>query len=202
GNAYMSAASVPDLGMPIKLNALKIQVAEEPGLTTPSRDRDVIVARARDLALWLQQTYGVAVDEIQGPAPYTHPHQGQMDSLMLGLLAFGVAGLLLSALLVATLLNRLFTQQIPQIWIMKAIGARSGRMLQLYLLMTLLIAATSTALAMLPGIFMSRAFAPEMLTLLGIDAESRAAPWWMYLVVAATGIGIPLLFALIPLLKA
>src|SRR5262249_44359183 len=182
GHAFMSAASLPGLGIPITLNALKIQVAEEPGLTTPSRDRDVIVARARDLALWLQQSYGLAVDEIQVPAPYTHPHQGQMDSLMLGLLAFGVAGLLLRAILVATMLNGLFTQHIPQIGIMKAIGARSGRVLQLYLLMTLLIAATSTALAILPGITMSRAFAPQMLTLLGIDALSLAAPWWMYVV--------------------
>jgi putative ABC transport system permease protein len=201
GHAFLSAASLPGLGMPVALNALKIQIADQPGLTTPSRDRDVIVARARDLAGWLGQTYGLAVDEIQVPAPYTHPHQGQMDSMVMGLFAFGVAGLLLSAILVATMLNGLFTQQIPQIGIMKAIGARSGRVLQLYLLMTLLIAATSTALAILPGISMSRALAPELLSLLGIEAESLTAPWWMYGVVVAAGIGIPLLFALIPLLK-
>ena len=200
-HAYMSAASLPGLGMPIKLNALKIQVADQPGLTTPSRNRETIVATARDLAAWLGQTYGLAVDEIQVPAPYTHPHQAQMDSLMMGLFAFGMAGLLLSAILVATMLNALFAQQIPQIGIMKAIGARSGRVLQLYLLMTLMIAAAATALAILPGILFSRALAPEILGLLGIDAENLMAPWWMYGVVIAAGIGIPLLFALAPLIK-
>jgi putative ABC transport system permease protein len=183
------------------LDDLKIQVADQPGLTVPSRDRDVIAATARDLAGWLQQTYGVAVYEIQVPAPYTHPHQGQMDSLMLGLFAFGVAGLLLSAILVATMLNGLFAQQIPQIGIMKAIGARSSRMLQLYLLMTLVIAVTATALAIIPGILISRAFAPALLTLLGLNAESLTAPWWMYGVVVALGIGVPLLFALASLVK-
>ncbi len=201
GFAFMSAASLPGLGMPIALDALKIQVADQPGLITPSRDRDVIVATARDLADWLQQTYGVAVREIQVPTPYAHPHQGQADSLLLGLLAFGVAGLLLSAILVATMLNGLFAQQIPQIGIMKAIGARSSRVLQLYLLMTLVIAVVAVALAIAPGIWISRAFAPAILTLLGIDAESLTAPGWMYVVVVASGIGVPLLFSLASLVK-
>ncbi len=201
GHGFISTASLPVLGAPVTLDALKIQVADQPGLTLPSRNRDVIVAAARDLAGWLKQTYGLAVREIQVPTPYAHPHQGQTDSLLLGLLLFGVAGLLLSAILVATMLNGLFTQQIPQIGIMKAIGAQSSRMLQLYLLMTLVIAVTATALAIIPGIFISRVFAPIILTLLGIDAKSLTAPLWMYVVVIAAGIGVPLLFSLASLLK-
>jgi putative ABC transport system permease protein len=197
----MTTASLPILGAPAALDALKIQVADQPGLTTPSRNRENIVATARDVASWLGQSYGVAVREIQVPAPYTHPHQGQMDSLLLGLVAFGVAALLLSAILVATMLNGLFAQQIPQIGIMKAIGARSSRVLQLYLLMTLGIAVTATALAIVPGILISTALAPTILTLLGIDAKSLTAPWWMYVVVVASGIGVPLLFSLASLVK-
>ncbi|MCL5995832.1 MAG: FtsX-like permease family protein [Chloroflexi bacterium] len=201
GHGFISAESLPVLGEPVALDALNIQVADQPGLITPSRDRDVIVATARDLVGWLQQTYGVAIREIQVPTPYAHPHQAQADSLLLGLLVFGVAGLLLSAILVATMLNGLFTQQIPQIGIMKAIGARSSRVLQLYLLMTLVIAVASTALAIVPGIFISRAFTPAILTLLGVDAESLTAPAWMYAVVIAAGLGVPLLFALASLVK-
>ena len=200
-HGFITTASLPVLGVPVTLDALKIQVADQPGQTVPSRNRDVIVAEARDLAGWLQQTYGVDVHEIQVPTPYAHPHQAQMDSVLLGLLAFGVAGLLLSAILVATMLNGLFTQQIPQIGIMKAIGAKSSRVLQLYLLMTLVIAVTSTALAFVPGIFISRAFAPIILTLLGIDVVSFTAPLWMYVVVIAAGVGTPLLFSLASLVK-
>ncbi len=125
------------------------------------------------------------IEQSTVPTPYAHPHQAQVDSLQLGFLYFGVAGVLLSAVLVATMLNGLFAQQIPQIGIMKAIGARSGLVLQLYLLMTLVIAATATALAIVPGILISRAVAPAMLTLLGIKAVDLMAPWWMYAVVAA-----------------
>jgi len=196
GHGFISTASLPILGEPVALDELKIQVADQPGLTIPSRDRDVIVATARDLASRLQQTYDVTIREIQVPTPYAHPHQAQADSLLLGLLVFGVAGLLLSSILVATMLNGLFAQQIPQIGIMKAIGARSSRVLQLYLSMTLVIAVTATAIAIVPGILISRAFTPSILTLLGVDAASLAAPSWMYAVVVAAGVGVPLLFSL------
>jgi putative ABC transport system permease protein len=192
GHGFMSAASLPILGEPLMLDALKIHVAG---------DRDMIVATARELAGWLQQNYGVTIREIQVPTPYAHPHQKQADLLLMALLVFGVAGLLLSAILVATILNGLFVQQIPQIGIMKAVGASSSRIRQLYVLMTLSIAVTATAVAIVPGVLISRAFAPAMLTLLGIQADSFAAPWWMYLVVVASGLGMPLLFSWLPLVK-
>jgi putative ABC transport system permease protein len=99
------------------------------------------------------------------------------------------------------MLNGLVAQQIPQSGIMKAIGARSSRILQLYLLMTLVIAVIATTLAIVPGILISRAFTPAILSVFGIDAASLAAPWWMYAVVIASGIGVPLLFTLVPLVK-
>lgn len=201
GHGFISAASLPVLGAPVALDDLKIQVADQPGLTIPSRNREVIVATARDLAGWLQQTYGVAVREIQVPTPYAHPHQRQADLLLMALVIFGVAGLLLSAILVATMLNGIFAQQIPQIGVMKAIGAPSRRILQLYLLLTLVIAVIATAVAFVPGIVISRALAPAMLTLLGVDAASLAAPWWMYGVVIAAGVGVPLLFSLVSTIK-
>ena len=202
GYGFISTASLPGMGEPLDLDELKIQVADQPDQKTPSHDRDVIVATARDLAVWLQQSSGVAVREVQVPTPYAHPHQWQLDMLLLALLVFGVAGLLLSAILVATMLNGLFAQQIPQIGIMKAIGARPGRILQFYLLMTLVVSVTATALAIVPGIVISRVWAPAILAgLLGMDAASLAVPWWMYAVVIASGIGIPLLFALLPLIK-
>ncbi len=201
GHGFISADSLPLLGMPAAFDALKIQVADQPGLTTPSRSREVIVAATLDLADRLKQTYGVSIREIQIPEPYAHPHQAQLDSVLLGLMVFGAAGLLLSAILVATLLNGLFTQQIPQIGMMKAVGARSSRVLAFYLWMTVVIAAASTVLAMIPGILIGRAFAPVLLTLMGIDTQSLAVAWWTYGVVVAAGLGVPLLFSLISIVK-
>lgn len=195
GHGFMSAESLPLLGVPDLMDTLKVQIADQPGLTTPSRNREVVVTAAQDLAYRLEQTYPVTIREIQIPTPYAHPHQAQLDSVLLGLMVFGIAGLLLSAILVATLLNGLFVQQIPQIGMMKAVGARSSRLLKFYLLMTLIIAAASTALAIIPGLSIGRAFAPLLLTLMGIDAASVVAPWWTYGVVIAAGVGVPLLFS-------
>jgi putative ABC transport system permease protein len=201
GNGYLSTASLATSGGQAVLDQLKLQVAD-PGQTTPSRDRDVVAAVAGEVGSWLQRDYGLAIREIQVPPPYAHPHQGQADALLLSLLAGGAAALLLAAILVANMLNNLFTQQIPQIGIMKAIGARSGRLGRLYLAMTLLVAAAATLLALAPAILIGRAGVSAILGFLGIQAASLAAPWWTYVVVLTAGLGLPPLLALLPLVKA
>jgi putative ABC transport system permease protein len=201
GRAYLSATPPPGPGGQARLDQLKLQVTD-PGQATPSRNRDAIVAVAGQVGRWLQQDQGLAVREIQVPKPYAHPHQWQADTLLGSLLAGGVAALLLATILVATMLNNLFTQQIPQIGIMKAIGARSARIGRLYLAMTLLVAGAATLLALAPAVPLGRVAVGEFLGFLGIQPTSLAAPWWTYVVVLAVGLGLPPLLALPPLVKA
>jgi putative ABC transport system permease protein len=201
GRGYLSTASVPGPGGQASLDQVKLQVAD-PGQTIPSRDRDAIVAVAGQVGQWLQRDYGLAVREVQVPTPYAHPHQWQADALLGSLLAGGAAALLLSAILVANMLNNLFTQQIPQIGIMKAIGARSGRIGRLYLTMTLIVAAVATLLALAPAVLIGRALTRQIFSFLGIQAASLAPPWWTYAVVLAAGLLLPPLLALLPLAKA
>jgi putative ABC transport system permease protein len=201
GNGYLSTTSLAKQGKQADLDQLKLQVAD-PGQTTPSRDRDAVVAVAGEVGEWLQRDYRLAIREIQVPEPYAHPHQGQADALLLSLLAGGGIALLLATILVANMLNTLFTQQIPQIGIMKAIGARSGRIGRLYLAMTLLVALAATLLALAPAILIGRAGVSAILGFLGIRAASLAAPWWAYAVVLAAGLVLPPLLALLPLVRA
>jgi putative ABC transport system permease protein len=200
GHGYLSAASLADSGEPVLLDQLKIQVAGL-GETVPSRDREAIVAVARDLGERLQQEQGVAIREIQVPEPYAHPHQGQADAILNALLVGAGAALLLSTILVANMLNGLFTHQIPQIGIMKAIGARSVRIGRLYLAMTLTVTVTATLLALGPGILVSRAFVSWILGTLAIEPASLVAPWWTFLVVLGAGLLLPVVLALLPLVK-
>jgi putative ABC transport system permease protein len=201
GHGYLSTASLATPGEQAVLDQLKIQVADPQGQATPSRDRDVIVAVAGDVGEWLQREHGLVIREIQVPEPYEHPHQGQADALLLSVLAGGAVALLLSTILVANMLNGLFTQQIPQIGIMKAIGARSGRIGRLYLAMTLMVAVAATLLALPVGILIGRAGVSWILGFLGIEAASLAAPWWTYVVVLAAGLVLPPLMALVPLVR-
>jgi putative ABC transport system permease protein len=200
GQGYLSTASLAAIGEPDVFDQLKMQIAD-PGQTTPSRDRDAIVASAIKVGEWLEREHGLAIREVQVPKPYAHPHQGQANALLTALLIGAGASLLLSTILVANMLNGLFTQQIPQIGIMKAIGARSGRIGRLYLAMTLTIAGAATLLALVPGILISRAFAPNVFSFLGIQPTSLAPAWWTYVVVLAAGLLLPVLMALVPLVK-
>ncbi len=198
GRGYVSSAVLPD--QPMLFDQLKIVVAD-PGQAEPSRDRDAIIAVGSKVATALRDQ-GVAIREVQVPPPYAHPHQWQADSLLLSLLAGGGAALLLSAILVANMLNNLFTQQIPQIGIMKAIGAGTGRIARAYLVMILLVAAVATLIALPISIWVGRLLVASLLGMLGIEAASLAAPAWTYLVIIAAGLGLPTVISLIPLVKA
>jgi putative ABC transport system permease protein len=200
GRGYLSAAALARPGSEPVLDQLKIQVAE-PGQMTPSRDRDAIVSVAAEVSQWLQREYGLTVREAQVPEPYEHPHQDQANALLRVLLVGGLATLLLSTILVANMLNGLFRQQIPQIGIMKAIGARSGRIGRLYLAMTLVVAGAATLLALAPGILVGRTFSSFILDSLSIEPASLGPPWWAYAVVLAAGLVLPPLMALIPLVR-
>jgi putative ABC transport system permease protein len=201
GQAYLSTASLAAIGEPDVFDQLKIQVTE-PGHAAPSRDRAAIVATAGEVAKWLRRERGLAVREIQVPKPYAHPHAGQANALLSALVIGAGAALLLAAILVATMLNGLFTQQIPQIGIMKAIGARSSRIGRLYLAMTLIVAGAATVLALPAAIWLGRTFAPRLFKFLGIQAASVAATWWTYLIFLTAGLVLPLVMALPPLVKA
>lgn len=201
GHGYVSTAALATSGHDASANQLKIQIAD-PGQTTPSRDRDTIGAKAGDVGQWLEREHGLTVQEIQVPEPYAHPHQWQSDALLLSLLAGGAAALLLSSILVANMLNNLFIQQIPQIGILKAIGARSGRIARKYLLMTLLVSTTATLLALTPAILIGRGGADTFLGFLGIQPESLDSPWWVYAALLIVGVGLPPAMALVPLVKA
>ncbi len=199
GRGFVSAAALT--GSPALFDQVKI-VVTEPGQTEPSRNRDAITAVAGRLGVALQSDYGVVVREVQVPPPYAHPHQWQADSLLLSLLAGGAAALLLSTILVASMLNNLFAQQIPQIGIMKAIGAGSGRIGRAYLVMVLIVATIATALAIPVSIWIGKLLVKNLLDMLGIRAASMSAPWWTYAVIIAVGLGLPLLMALWPLVRA
>lgn len=201
GRGYLSTDSLAAVGGSAVLDQLKVQIGDQLASALPSRDRDAIVAVAARIGEWLRQEHGLAVQEIQVPEPYAHPHQGQADALLGAMLVGAGSALLLSTILVANMLAGLFAQQIPQIGIMKAIGGSSGRVARLYLAMILTIAGAATALALPVGIMAGRAFVPSAFGFLGIEAASSAPAWWTYIVVVAAGLALPVLMALVPLVR-
>jgi putative ABC transport system permease protein len=115
------------------------------------------------------------------------------------LLIFSVASLILSAVLVATMLNAALVRQVGEIGVMKAIGGRTEQILAIYRTTTTLIAVLATALALGPSVVLGRLLSRAMAGLLNVDLASTAIPWWVFVVQVAAGILIPLVIAFVPL---
>ncbi len=203
GVGYIQANTLQLLGRPPALNQLLISVADEPGQNVPSRDRDTIVRTALSLVDQLKATPGVLIKEVAVPTPYEHPHQAISYTVLSALSVFGLLSLILSSILIATMFNGLLTQQVPQIGMMKAIGARSSRIWQLYVIMVLMVAVLATVMAFVPGMVLGRTLAQMVLSsAVNIDVTSLSIPWWVLGTVILAGVFVPLLVALPPLLRA
>ena len=203
GVGYIQSSTLPLLGKPPSLDQLVITVADGPGLEVPSRDREAIVHTALRLVNQLKATPDITIEQVAVPTPYEHPHQAISNAVLSALSAFGLLSLILSSILIATMFNGLLTQQIPQIGMMKAIGARSSRILQLYMIMVLLVSVLATVLAFVPGMILGRTLAQMILSsALNIDVSTLSIPWLVLGTVMLAGVFVPLLIALPPLLQA
>src|SRR6185369_1867870 len=191
---YITPATLAALGESEILHILKIVVKDQP------RNIAAIEATVGNLAEWLQGQ-GYVVDEIRVPPPGKHPHQSQMNSVLTLLLVFSVMALILSAILTATMINGLLAQQIRQIGIMKAIGARLIQITSIYLALIVLLGGAAVVIGVPLGILAGRGFAGVVAQLLNLEIYSAAIPIWVYIVLILMGILIPLLVALNPILK-
>jgi putative ABC transport system permease protein len=194
GYGYATTAVLTQLGLPPVLDELKIA-------TVDPTDRDAVVGAAGGVADRVSAG-GVGVSEIQVPPPGRQPHRQWVDLILRVLFAFGGAVLLLSGVLAATMLNRLLGRQIPQIGIMKAIGARTGSIVALYLGMTLIVSALATAAAAVPALVLGRGLATAVLGMYDMDPTDLAVPGWSVLLLVAVGLLLAPTMVLVPVLRA
>ena len=195
--AFATPDTVRALGMDGTLTQLKLTVRGPAAM-----DVDAIEAVVAPLARWLRQQ-GRGVQAIRIPPPGEHPHQKVMSSMLLMLLAFSAIALLLSALLSATVLGGMLAQQRRQIGVMQAIGARSGQLAAMYLLLVALLAGVATALGIWGGLAAGRAFSGVVLReILNFTMHSGALPAWAYAALVAAGMAPPLLAAALPIRQA
>ncbi len=191
---YITPSTQAALGESETLHILKISIKDEPYRI------GAIEATVDGLSTWLKGQ-GYVVDEIRIPPPGRHPHQSQMTSVLMLLLVFSLMALVLSAILTATMINGLLTQQIRQIGIMKAIGARSSQITSLYLLLVAALGSAAVVIGLPLGIAAGRGFSGIVAQLLNLDIYSQAVPAWVYILLLLIGILIPLLVTLNPILR-
>jgi len=192
---YITPSTLVFLGESGTLDTLKVTVSD------PSPNVVAIERTVAGLAGWLKQQ-GHEIGEIRIPPPGKHPHQTQMQAILAMLLLFSLMALVLSAVLTASTIGGLLAQQVRQIGVMKAIGARSSQIAGIYLVLVVLLGSVAVMLGLPPGIAAGRAFARAIAALLNFTLYSEVVPGWVYLVQLLAGLLVPFSIALGPIRRA
>ncbi len=199
GYGYLTPTALARLGFPVVAEQLKIVVGD-PATGTPNRDQTTVDSTAAAVAGWLTAN-GHPVHQISAP-PYRHPHANQTNTITGLFLGCALACLVLAGVLVASTLGSMLAAQTRQIGVMKTVGATTGQLFGGYLTATAAIAASATLLALGPALLAGSGLTRLVAGLLNVDLVSQAVPVWVFVVVVAAGLGVPLLVALVPLSRA
>jgi putative ABC transport system permease protein len=188
---YVTPATLSLLGEDPSFHVLKVTTKD------PSGDRPGLERAVIGVADWLRWT-GDSVGEIRIP-PYHHPHEAMMTSVVRMLLVFSALTLVLSAVLTATLTASLLAPQVRQIGVMKAIGAQSGQIMQLYIGLITAIGILAVGIGLPLGVMAGRALAQNTARMLNLELASQLIPGWLYAGQVLAGVGLPLAAALLPI---
>jgi putative ABC transport system permease protein len=190
---YITLDTLERLGEPTDLNELRIVVAP----ASRKLDENYIHQVADQVKEKVEKS-GRSVGAISVPEPGKHPLGTVLDSLNVILGTLSVLTLFGGALLVFNMIAALLAQQVRQIGIMKAVGARGGQIAAIYLVMVLIFGllalAITTPLSILGGIRTAEFLA----NLFNLDLGAVQIPAAAFAVEVLVGFGIPFLAALYP----
>lgn len=155
----------------------------------------------RDVANRVARSIG-HVTRIDVPTPGRHPHAAQMDTFLYLLGAFGALTFALSAVLVATMIHALLTEQLRQAGVMKTLGASTHQIASLYLGQVVILAAAAIAIGVPLGIAAGQAYARFAASMLNATITNAMPALWIVAAEVAAGIAIPLLVVMGPVMHA
>jgi putative ABC transport system permease protein len=191
---YISLDTLAQLGEEPYLDQLKIVV-------DGNKFDETHVHRITAGVQQLIESRGQQVRRVDIPEPGKHPHSSIMGLLLLAMSSFGLFALGLSGILVVNLLTALMAAQIRQIGVMKTLGGTRRQIAGIYFGQALLLGVAAFLIALPAGLWGSRVLCRYFAVLLNFDITSLAVPLWVYLLVAAVGLIVPLLAAAYPVWK-
>jgi len=191
---YITFDTLEWLGEPRNLDELHIVVAEN------ALDEEHIQRVANRVQDKVEKS-GRTVGFTWIPTPGKHVIDDIIQALILVLGALGFLSLLLSGFLVVNTIWALLTQQVRQVGIMKAVGARRGQIMGVYLGMVLIFSLLALVIAVPLGALGTRAFTSYLATFLNIDIASFDVPPSVLALQVAVGLVVPLLAALYPIVS-
>jgi putative ABC transport system permease protein len=192
GYGYVTYDTLEWLGEPRDFNQLLFVVEEN------ELDIDHVKAVGNLVQDRLERS-GVAVIFTLIFPPGQHPAQNFLDVLSYVLGAMGLLSLILSGFLIINTLSAILTQQVRQIGIMKAIGARTTQITAMYLVMVLLFGLLALVVAIPLGALGGRGLAGLFAGLLNFNIGSFALEPQVVLVQVTIALSAPVLAAVFPI---
>ncbi|MHB1296102.1 MAG: ABC transporter permease [Anaerolineae bacterium] len=194
GHGYISADSLEWLGMPNAFSELNIVAAGD--TYDRAHVQDVVRAVRNKLEAMDLEVSGDFVFD-----PDRHPAADVVEPVIMLLGVLGGFSLVLSGVLVVNTIQALLAQQVRQVGIMKAVGARRGQIVGMYLVMVLCFCALALVIAVPLGMLGAQAMTAYMAGIINFDLPSGRIPTSVLVLEAAVGLVVPILAALVPVLS-
>lgn len=129
------------------------------------------------------------------PEPLQHPAEQVLPTLLRILAGLGTLTLLLGMFLIINTVEAMMTQQIRQIGMMKAVGARKSQIMGIYFSMVLVFGVLALVLALPLGTLGALGFTTFMADQLNVDTTRFAMPAPVLLLKAVAALLLPVLVA-------
>ncbi len=144
---------------------------------------------------------GRTVGSLQVPDPGKHPLQDLFQGLLLILNTLGLSALFLSGFLIVNTISALLGQQVRQIGMMKAVGARRGQIAGMYLSMVVIYGILALLIAVPASAWLSGWTAQLLAGFINVDFPGFALSPSVVALQAAIALLFPILASILPVLS-
>ena len=191
--AFVTPETLEALGYPSQHTEMLVRAVE------PSHDEANILAALDQVEAQLKDSGRMVYSREVITESRADPFIG---SVVLILTAFGLVILLLSSFLVVNAMSALITQQVPQIGVMKLIGARRSQIMVLYLATVLIYGLIAVVIALPLAALTARLLMSQLVEpLLNVRVVNYSIPLPLLLSQGAIGLMLPLVAGLAPVIR-
>src|SRR5258706_636488 len=193
GMGYISPETADRLGLPNEYNQLSITFANANARTEIEKQTTKLV---KDI-----ESQGYKVFSAPVPVPNKYALGDNMSSVLFILGALGVLTLILSSFLVTSVMSAVMSQQIPQIGMLKSLGARIHQTMNLYFQEVLLFGVIALVLAIPLGLIGGYFLADGVASGMNFNVTHFSLPVTTLVLQVASALLVPLLAALFPIVS-
>jgi putative ABC transport system permease protein len=147
------------------------------------------------------ESLGIRTTSVNIPKLDEHPHQWQLNSLLLLQGGIGLLAFLMGAVLVSQLMAAILAKQVRQIGVLKAIGASRRQVLNIYLSMVLALGIAAGVIAIPLAVASGYAFSYFVAGKINFDILTRHLPLHVYVALVAASLVLPVALSLPAILK-